>query len=94
MAAWQAAAIALAIGLLIGSERERSTPAESCPPGSARSRWPDWPARGAALVHPLVLAGLVAAAAVIMGAAHLRPDSPRRAPPPRWPSCSPSSSVD
>ena len=77
MAAWQAAAIALAIGLLIGSERERSTPAESMPAGLRTFALAGLAGAGAALVHPLVLAGLVAAAAVIMGAAHLRPDSPR-----------------
>jgi len=77
MAAWQAAAIALAIGLLIGSERERSTPAESMPAGLRTFALAGLAGAGAALVHPLVLAGLVAAAAVIMGAAHLRPDAPR-----------------
>jgi len=77
MAAWQAAAIALAIGLLIGSERERSTPAEGMPAGLRTFALAGLAGAGAALVHPLVLAGLVAAAAVIMGAAHLRPDAPR-----------------
>jgi len=77
MAAWQAAAIALAIGLLIGSERERSTPAEGMPAGLRTFALAGLAGAGAALIHPLVLAGLVAAAAVIMGAAHLRPDAPR-----------------
>ena len=76
MAAWQAAAIALAIGLLIGSERERSTPAEGMPAGLRTFALAGLAGAGAALIHPLVLAGLVAAAAVIMGAAHLRPDAP------------------
>jgi len=77
MAAWQAAAIALAIGLLIGSERERSTPADGIPTGLRTFALAGLAGAGAALIHPLVLGGLVAAAAVIMGAAHLRPDAPR-----------------
>jgi uncharacterized membrane protein (DUF4010 family) len=58
-------------------ERERSTPAESMPAGLRTFALAGLAGAGAALVHPLVLAGLVAAAAVIMGAAHLRPDAPR-----------------
>ncbi len=86
MAAWQSAAIALAIGLLIGSERERNG-------GPALAGVRSFALAGlagalAALVDPLVLAALVGAAAVIMAAMHLRPaigadgergpDEPRR----------------
>jgi uncharacterized membrane protein (DUF4010 family) len=86
VAAWQSAAIALAIGLLIGSERERNG-------GPALAGVRTFALAGlagalAALVGPLVLAALVGAAAVIMAAVHLRPafggdrehgtDEPRR----------------
>ncbi len=71
MAAWQSAAIALAIGLLIGSERERNG-------GPALAGVRTFALAGlsgalAALVSPLVVAALVGAAAVIMAAGHLRP---------------------
>jgi uncharacterized membrane protein (DUF4010 family) len=71
VAAWQSAAIALAIGLLIGSERERNG-------GPALAGIRTFALAGlsgalAALVSPLVVAALVGAAAVIMAAGHLRP---------------------
>ena len=71
MAAWQSAAIALAIGLLIGSERETNG-------GPALAGVRTFALAGlagalAALISPLVLAALVGAAAVIMAASHLRP---------------------
>ncbi len=71
MAAWQSAAIALAIGLLIGSERERNG-------GPALAGVRTFALAGlagalAALVNPLVVAALVGATAVIMAAGHLRP---------------------
>jgi uncharacterized membrane protein (DUF4010 family) len=78
MSAWQSAAIALAIGLLIGSERERSGAAQERVGGvnSGVRTFALAALAGAlaALVHPLVLAGLIAGAAVIAAARHLRPE--------------------
>src|SRR5262245_584471 len=79
MSAWQAAAIALAIGLLIGSERERSGPAQEKVGGLAVNSGLRTFALAAlagalaALIHPLALAGLIAAAAIVVAAGHLHP---------------------
>jgi uncharacterized membrane protein (DUF4010 family) len=75
-AAWQAAAIALAIGLLIGSERERSGNAAGGLAGIRTFALAGLAGALAALIHPLALGALVAAAAVIVAANHLRPDLP------------------
>jgi uncharacterized membrane protein (DUF4010 family) len=78
MSAWQSAAIALAIGLLIGSERERSGAAQERVGGvnSGVRTFALAALAGAlaALVHPLALAGLIAGGAVIVAAGHLRPE--------------------
>ena len=71
MTAWQVAAVAAAIGVLIGWARE--------PGGRSLVGLRTFGLAGlagglAALVHPLVLAALVAGAAVIMAAGHLRPE--------------------
>jgi uncharacterized membrane protein (DUF4010 family) len=68
-AAWQAAAIALAIGFLIGAERER----DGGPAGVRTFALAGLAGAGAALVHPIVLGFAVAGAAVIMAAGYLRP---------------------
>ena len=72
MAAWQAAAIALAIGFLIGAERER----DGGPAGVRTFALAGLAGAIAALVHPLVLAATVAGAAVLMAASYLRPALP------------------
>jgi uncharacterized membrane protein (DUF4010 family) len=68
MAAWQAAAIALAIGLLIGSERERSGNGH----GVRSFALAGLAGALAALIHPLALGALLAAAAVVVATSHLR----------------------
>ncbi|MBX6749340.1 MAG: MgtC/SapB family protein [Micromonosporaceae bacterium] len=68
-AAWQAAAIALAIGFLIGAERER----DGGPAGVRTFALAGLAGTIAALLHPLVLAAAVAGAAVLMAAGYLRP---------------------
>lgn len=68
-AAWQAAAIALAIGFLIGAERER----DGGPAGVRTFALAGLAGTIAALVHPMVLAAAVAGAAVLMAAGYLRP---------------------
>ena len=68
-AAWQAAAVALAIGFLIGAERER----DGGPAGVRTFALAGLAGTIAALVHPLVLAAAVGGAAVLMAAGYLRP---------------------
>ena len=72
MGAWQAAAIALAIGFLIGAERER----DGGPAGVRTFALAGLAGAVAALVHPFVLAAAVAGAAVLMAAGYLRPAMP------------------
>jgi len=74
-AAWQAAAVALAIGFLIGAERER----DGGPAGVRTFALAGLAGTIAALVHPMVLAAAVAGAAVLMAAGYLRP--PPASPP-------------
>lgn len=77
MAAWQAAAIALAIGLLIGSERERNGTGAAHPSPVERAGLRTFGLAGlagglAALINPVIVAAVVAGAAIIMAAGHLR----------------------
>jgi uncharacterized membrane protein (DUF4010 family) len=74
--AWQSAAIALAIGLLIGSERERSGNGAGSLAGIRTFALAGLAGALAALIHPLALGGLVVAAALVVAASHLRPDAP------------------
>lgn len=73
MAAWQAAAIALAIGFLIGAERER----DGGPAGVRTFALAGLVGAIAALVHPIVLGAAVAGAALLMAAGYLRPALPK-----------------
>lgn len=76
MDAWQAAAVALAIGFLIGAERER----EGGPAGVRTFALAGLAGAGAALIDPIVLGFAAVGAAVIMAAGYLRPaaeQSPR-----------------
>jgi uncharacterized membrane protein (DUF4010 family) len=68
-AGWQSAAIALAIGFLIGAERER----DGGPAGVRTFALAGLAGAGAALVDPIVLGFAVVGAAVIMAAGYLRP---------------------
>jgi uncharacterized membrane protein (DUF4010 family) len=76
MAAWQSVAIALAIGLLIGAERERSaTPA---PPAGVRTFALAALAGAVAhLIDPIALAAAVLAAAALMAATYARREAER-----------------
>jgi uncharacterized membrane protein (DUF4010 family) len=74
--AWQAAGIALAIGFLIGAERER----DGGPAGVRTFALAGLAGAIAALVHPLVLGAAVAGAAVLMAAGYLRPALPNTNP--------------
>jgi uncharacterized membrane protein (DUF4010 family) len=69
VAAWQAVAIALAIGFLIGAERER----DGGPAGIRTFALAGLAGAVAALVHPVALAAVVAGAALIVAAVVLRP---------------------
>ncbi len=73
---WQSAAIALAIGFLIGAERER----DGGPAGVRTFALAGLAGAGAALVHPIVLGFAVAGASIIMAASYLRPLLPAPAP--------------
>ena len=66
--AWQSAAIALAIGFLIGAERER----DGGPAGVRTFALAGLAGAGAALVSPVVLGFAVGGAAAIVAAGHLR----------------------
>jgi uncharacterized membrane protein (DUF4010 family) len=70
-AAWQSAAIALAVGLLIGSERERSAHG-GVPAGVRTFGLAALAGCLAALVHPAVLAAVVLAAAAVMAVGYAR----------------------
>lgn len=74
-AAWQAAAIALAIGFLIGAERER----DGGPAGVRTFALAGLAGAVAALAHPVVLAAAVVGGAVFMAAGYLRPAPARPA---------------
>jgi uncharacterized membrane protein (DUF4010 family) len=71
LAAWQSAAIALAVGLLIGSERERSAHG-GVPAGVRTFGLAALAGCLAALVHPAVLAAVVLAAAAVMAVGYAR----------------------
>jgi uncharacterized membrane protein (DUF4010 family) len=68
LGAWQAAGIALAIGFLIGSERER----DGGQAGVRTFALAGLAGAIAALVHPMVLGAAVAGAALLMAAGYLR----------------------
>ncbi len=70
-AAWQSAAVALAIGLLIGSERERSSQGGS-PAGVRTFGLAALAGCLAALVHPAVLAAVVVGVAAYMAVGYAR----------------------
>lgn len=72
MDAWQAAAIALAIGFVIGAERER----DGGPAGVRTFALAGLAGAVAALVHPMVLAAAVAGAALLVAAGYLSPALP------------------
>ena len=73
---WQSAAIALAIGFLIGAERER----DGGLAGVRTFALAGLAGAGAALVSPIVLGFAVAGAAIIMAAGYLRPPPPEPTP--------------
>lgn len=72
-AAWQSAAVALAVGLLIGSERERSGHG-GVPAGVRTFGLAALAGCLAALVHPTVLAAVVLGAAGVMAVGYIRSD--------------------
>ena len=71
LAAWQSAAVALAIGLLIGSERERSAHG-GVPAGVRTFGLAALSGCLAALVHPAVLAAVVLGAAGVLAVGYAR----------------------
>ena len=77
MGAWQSAAVALAIGFLIGAERER----DGGPAGVRTFALAGLAGAVAALISPFALAAALAGAAVLMAAALVRPSPADPAPP-------------